>query len=159
MTTKRLTQPVVTGLLLLAGISIGIFWFITSLDEMRFLRRLRAATSAGAADISLPELMHGDWELVCESHGYDGPLYLARYNKTFDPVAPSQDGVWGLIFIAKDSSYRSAVASCQDIGVRLSTNGCTERDKAILRRETNSSGCIAYSVKPEPTSPAIKSKY
>jgi len=155
---KRSARTFVTGLLLLAFVSTAIFWFISSLDETRFLNRLKTATASGAVEISLMKMMPGDWELVCESHGYDGPLYLERYKKTFYPVAPPQDGVWGLIFIARDGSYHSAAASCRDTGVRLLTNGCTEREKAILLREPDTSACITYSVKPLPTSNPIESK-
>jgi hypothetical protein len=91
--------------------------------------------------------MPGDWELVCESHGYDGPLYLKRYNKIFEPVAPPQDGVWGLIFISNDGSYKSAVGSCRVPGVRLYTNGCTERGQAVLLRGTSHGECPEFKVR------------
>jgi hypothetical protein len=118
-----------------------------SLDEAFFLRKLSSQVTSGAQELRLPDLMPGDWELVCESHGYDGPLYLKRYNKTFEPVAPPQDGVWGLIFISNDGSYKSAVGSCRAPGVRLYTNGCTERNQAVLLRGTNHGGCPEFTAK------------
>lgn len=132
----------------LLGIGVwSIFGYATSFDEAIFLRRLSSKVSSGASEIRLPELMPGDWEVVCESHGYDGPLYLKSYNKTFDPVAPPQDGVWGLIFISNDGSFSSAVASCRTSKVKLNTNGCTERENAILIREAKPEQCAVFSVK------------
>lgn len=119
----------------------------TSLDEASFLRKLSSQVTSGTQELRLSDLMPGDWELVCESHGYDGPLYLKRYNKIFEPVAPPQDGVWGLIFISNDGSYKSAVGSCRVPGVRLYTNGCTERGQAVLLRGTSHGECPEFKVR------------
>ncbi len=130
----------------------GAVWFFlgfpTSFDEALFLGRLAANTRAGSGDLKLSELMPGDWELACDSHGYDGPMYLKRYNKTFPPVAPPQDGVWGLIFISKDGSFSSAVGSCGRIGayVTLEPLGCVERSRATIIRTTSSRSCPSYSI-------------
>lgn len=106
----------------------------TSFDEAVFLFKLSSSVSAGPSGLRLAEMMPGDWELVCESHSCDGPLYLKRYDKTYTPAAPSQDGVWGLIFIAKDGSYRSVVGSCGSVGVHLDFDPrfCIERHEANL---------------------------
>jgi hypothetical protein len=151
MTIKLRKFLVFFGACLLAIWGWSLFGYATSFDEAVFLRRLSGEVSAGSLEIKLPELMPGDWEIVCESHGYDGPIYLKRYNKTFDPVAPPQDAVWGLIFIAKDGSFSSAVASCRTSTVMLNTNGCTERENAILIREPKQEKCPVFSIKVRPT--------
>jgi hypothetical protein len=145
---------------LAAGLLTIVGWFMLgcpySLDEAIFLRKLSARISSGDVSISLPELMPGDWELVCESHGYDGPLYLKRYDKTFEPAAPMQDGVWGLIFIAKDGSYSSAVASRRSSSAYLRVDGCTERAQAILVRDDSQGKYPTFSVK-YPVQPSTES--
>ena len=106
----------------------------TSYEEAVFLHRLSSNITAGASELSLEELMPGEWELVCASHSYDGPLHLKRYNKTYPPAAPAQDGVWGFVFIAKDGAYRSAVRSCGSVGVHLNFDSryCIKRHEAHL---------------------------
>jgi len=159
MTTKLPNLLVFFAACLFAIGGWSMFGYATSFDEAVFLRRLSAEVSSGALEIKLLELMPGDWEVVCESHGYDGPLYLKRYNKTFDPVAPPQDAVWGLIFISKNGSFSSAVASCRTSKVKLNTNGCTERENAILIREPKQEKCAVFSVKVWPfTGPAQKAR-
>ena len=154
MTGKLRNRIAVVGVLLLVIWGWKMVGFATSLDEAVFLRRLSAKVSSRSHEIQLSELMPGDWELVCESHGYDGPLYVKRYNKTFNPVAPAQDSVWGLIFISKNGSFTSAVASCRISAVNLRTSGCTERENATLIRETEGGECLVYSTKP--ASPAVQ---
>ena len=142
--------------LIAAGVVIFVvtvwrfFGYPTSLDEAIFLHKLSSSVSAGASSLRLAEMMPGDWELVCESHSYDGPLHLKHYNKTYPPAAPSQDGVWGFIFIAKDGSYRSAVGSCGSVGAHLNFDPrfCIKRHEAYLflspdRREP----CATFSQK------------
>jgi hypothetical protein len=137
--------------MLAAGLLVIVGWFMLgcpySLDEAIFLRKLSSRVSSGDVSISLPKLMPGDWELVCESHGYGGPLYLKRYDKTFEPAAPPQDGVWGLIFIAKDGSYSSAVASRRSSSTYLRLDGCIERAQAILVRDDSQGKYPEFSVK------------
>jgi hypothetical protein len=145
--SKRSRTSLITASVLLAA---GVAWFFlgfpTSFYEALFLGKLSVSTKAGSGELKLSELMPGDWELVCESHGYDGPMYLKRYNKTFPPVAPPQDGVWGLIFIAKDGSYSSAVGSCGRIGayVTLEPSGCVERSKATVIRAASKKSCPSF---------------
>jgi hypothetical protein len=93
----------------------------TTLAEATFLSKVAARLGQ---PIELAELMPTDWEMVCESHGYDGPLYIKKYDKTYSPAAPSQDGVWGLIFIRADGSYTQAVGSCRYPGMQFDLNGC-----------------------------------
>lgn len=140
-------------LLALAGLPIALFlgWRLLgypySLDEANFLHRASAQISSGANALNLAELMPGDWELVCESHGYEGPMYLERYDKTFEPVSRFQDAAWGLIFISADGSYRTAAGSCSPGGVRFSTNGCIERAEATFVREPEKDGCTNFTGK------------
>jgi hypothetical protein len=125
-------------------------WIPTSLDEYKFIKEVSTRLVTGTDELRLPDLMLGDWELVCESLGYDGPLYLKQYNKTYSPVAPPQDGVWGLIFISKDGSYKSASGSCRSTKALLRTNGCAKREKAILIKDKDySSECPIFDVENE----------
>jgi hypothetical protein len=104
-----------------------------SLDEARFLHRLSVAKANNAQTLNLAELMPGDWEMVCESSGYDGPLYLKRYGKTYEPVGRPQDSAWGLIFISADGSFTSASGSCRVPGLQP-LPGCREKPEALLVR-------------------------
>lgn len=125
-------------------------WIPTSVDEYHFINDVSKQLAAGKKELRLPDLMPGDWEMVCESHGYDGPLYLKQYNKTYSPVAPPQDAVWGLIFISKDGSYKSAAGSCRSTRFLLRTNGCVKREKAIVIKEKDySSECSVFDVEHE----------
>ena len=135
------------GALLCAAAAWSFLGYPTSLDEALFLRKLSSSISSGSQQLKLADLMPGNWELVCESHSYDGPQYLKRYEKTYPPAAPPQDRVWGLIFIAKDGSYRSAVGSCGRIGAYLSLapHGCIERSQAILTLAGNRASCATFS--------------
>lgn len=118
-----------------------------SADEAFFLRKLSSEVTSGAQELRLPDFMPGDWELVCESHGYDGPFYLQRYNRTFEPAAPPQDSVWGLIFISNNGSYKSVVGSCREPGVLLYMNGCIERDQAVLLLDADYGECPKFTAK------------
>lgn len=140
---------ITASLLLVSGVAWFVLGFPTSLGEALFLGRLSAKAKAGSGESKLSELMPGDWELVCDSHGYDGPLYLERYNKTYPPAAPPQDGVWGLIFISKDGSYRSAVGSCDRIGayVTFEPSECLERSQATVIRAATSKSCPSFLIR------------
>ncbi len=104
-----------------------------SFDEARFLYRLSLAKAQNAQTLNLAEMMPGDWEMVCESHGYDGPLYLERYGRTYAPVGPAQDSTWGMIFISADGSFTAASGSCRVPGLQPRP-GCLEKAEAILIR-------------------------
>jgi hypothetical protein len=127
-------------LLTIVGLPFALFlgWHLLgypySLDEARFLHKASGQISSGAKELDLAKLMPGDWELVCDSHAYDGPLHLKRYNKTFEPASRAQDDAWGLIFISPDGSYQSASGSCRVLDAELSTDGCIERAKAKFVR-------------------------
>lgn len=145
---KTLLIPLI-AIAALLGILAG--WarlgYPTSLDEARLLRKLASSAANKSPSVRLAEFMPGEWERVCWSHPYDGPLYLERYGKTYPPVAPADDGTWGLIFIAKDGSYRAAVGSCGRIGVELSLEPkvCIERAQATLRLTGHDGACAIYS--------------
>jgi hypothetical protein len=146
--SKRFRASLVAAsLLLAAGVAWSVLGYPTSFDEALFLGRLSVSVKDGSRELRLAELMPGDWELVCDSHAYDDSLYLKRYDKTFPPVAPPQDGVWGLIFIARDGSYSSAVGSCGRIGAYVTVEplGCVERSKATLTRTPSNKSCPAFS--------------
>jgi hypothetical protein len=140
---------IIAGTLVSATIAWSLLGYPTSIDEALFFRRLSSKVSEGSQELRLSELMSGDWELVCDSHFYDGPLYLKRYDKTYPPAAPPQKGVWGFIFIAEDGSYRSAVGSCASTGAYLSFEplGCIERSMAVLVREEKARSCPAFKVR------------
>jgi len=132
-------MKIVVIFLLVALAIVGTLWDFsllpTSLDEGLFRYRLSEKTIHGAQVINLSELMGGDWEVVCESHGYNGPLYLKKYGRTYPPAAPPQDGIWGLVFIAKDGSPRYVVGSLKHGGANINiTSGCIERSNAVLIR-------------------------
>jgi hypothetical protein len=134
-TSRNYLIPLIATGAVIVGVAVWRFFgYPTSFDEAIFLYKLSSSVSAGSSELRLAEMMPGDWELVCESHSYDGPLHLKRYNRTYPPAAPSQDGVWGFIFIAKDGSYRSAVGSCGSVGVHLDFDPrvCIERHEANL---------------------------
>ncbi|MBI2726559.1 MAG: hypothetical protein HYX42_09960 [Polaromonas sp.] len=114
-------------LLLIVSLSVWIYFGSpTSVSEFTFMRRVAALKSTYPKAIELREMMPGDWEMVCDSHGYDGPLYIKKYNRTYEPAAPPSDGAWGLIFIRSDGTFTEAVGSCRYPKVELDVNGCKE---------------------------------
>ena len=115
-----------------ATLAWSLLGFPSSFAEVQFARALKSEKVRGAQDLKLPELMRGDWELVCGSNGYGGEFYVKRYNRTYPAVGALHDGSWGLVFIAKDGSYVSAAGNCASPGVYLSVEGCVERSKATL---------------------------
>lgn len=78
----------------------------------------------------MAKLIPGTWELVCDSSGYGGPVYLQQYNRTYEPVGEMQDGAWGLIFIQKDGTFVSETGSRRH-GFTFDF-GCIEKSKARL---------------------------
>ena len=119
-------------LLAAAAIAWSVFGFPSSLSEARFRQALESQKLRGARELKLPELMSGDWELVCGSNGYGGDFYLERYNRTYPAVGALHDGSWGLVFIAHDGSYVAAAGNCASPGIYLSVEGCLERARATL---------------------------
>ncbi len=115
-----------------------------SFDEAHFLYRLSLAKANNAQTLNLAELMPGDWEMVCESSGYDGPRYLERYGRTYEPVGHPQDSSWGLIFISADGSFTAASGSCRAPGLEP-LGGCLERKEALLvRSERGRADCPVF---------------
>lgn len=126
---------------LLAFIVSFFLWrwmgYPTSFNEAVFLVKLQSAISKKQQTINFADLMPGDWELVCLSHGYDAPLYLKEYGRTYPQAGAMQDSAWGLIFIEPDGSYTPVSGSCGD-GVYIGgfKNAiCLPRDQAILQQE------------------------
>jgi hypothetical protein len=133
--------------LIMAAIGFSLWNFLllpTSIAELNFRNALDAKVRAHSTLVDLEKLMPGNWELACESHSYDGELHLSRYNRTYPPVAPPQDGVWGLIFIANDGTYTSAVGSCRHGGALIRLNGCVPRDHATLHLAESHGSCPEF---------------
>lgn len=129
----------------------GHFGYPQSLAEARFLSRLKSAASENVQQINFTDLMPGDWETVCQSHGYDGSMYLEKYKKTFPAAGAPQDGAWGLIFINADGSYDSAASSCgKGVNINFSDTICFPRGEGILTREKTvvNSRCQSFSAGP-----------
>lgn len=130
----------------IASLSIWIYFGApASVNELIVNRRIAALTSPKPTSIDLRDLNPGDWETVCDSHAYDGPLYLKKYDRTYQPVAPPHDGVWGLLFIRKDGTFTEAVGSCRYPGVKLDLNGCKDARSVKLSLEDSHYGtCPVY---------------
>ena len=116
----------------------------TSIAEARFHRHLRAAASTNSPVVNLSEQMPGEWELVCNSHCYDGDFYLAKYKRRFPAVADCHDASWGLVFINSDGSYTSATGNCRSPGVRVNLRGCVAREQATVKRQSEARLCPAF---------------
>ena len=143
---KARRHPIFIGSLAIVGLALA--WhrlgYPDSFDEARFLHRLSVAKADDARTLDLAALMPGDWEMVCESHGYDGPRYIERYGRSYEPVGAAQDSAWGLIFIAADGSVTGAAGSCRVPGL-LPLGGCLERAQAVLvRAEGGRTDCPAF---------------
>ena len=131
----------------LVAITVAAYIAFTGRAERQFHRAIESSLKSGSKTIDLSTEWPGDWELVCESHGYDGDLYLEKYKKTYPSIAPPQDGMWGLIFISADGSYSGAIGSCRTPGAQLRTNGCTPRSQAQLVLREGSQSCPEYTVR------------
>jgi len=129
----------------LGGAIIVVFLLLFAWSKLRyphsyaeaiFLSNLITKSSNNTEQIDLGELMPTKWETVCESHGYDKPIYLPKYRKTFPTVGAMQDGAWGLIFIKADGTFAQAASSC-GTGMYLEFRGdrCLSRSEAIFFRE------------------------
>lgn len=118
-----------------------------SIAEARFLSKLKSILPKNVEKIELTELMPDEWEMVCASNGYDEPLYLKKYNKTFPTAGAMQDGSWGLIFIKTDGTFDLVSSSCgQGTYIGFSGGICLSREKSSLSREKNPehSKCRAF---------------
>lgn len=129
----------------LGGVTILVFLLLIMWCKLRypysyaeaiFLSNLTSISSNNIEKIDLGELMPTEWETVCESHGYDEPLYLEKYQKTFPAAGAMQDGAWGFIFIKPDGAFDRVASSCA-AGVYLEFRGnrCLSRLDAILLKE------------------------
>lgn len=130
----------------------GKLGYPQSLAEARFLSRLKSAASEDVQQISLTELMPGDWETVCQSHGYDGSLHLEKYDKTFPSVGAPQDRAWGLIFIRTDGAYEPISSSCgQGVNITFSDVICFSRGASVLIKDQTPeySRCKSYEMSPK----------
>lgn len=122
---KNLKVTVVAGLVFLSCLFLWSSW-----RERAFISKLLAELDGGKIHVDMVHVMDGDWELMCFSHPYDGPLYLKKYDKTYAPVAAAQDGAWGLLFINPDGSFNAVSGSRRD-GFEFDPNMvCVERTAA-----------------------------
>ncbi|MES2191788.1 MAG: hypothetical protein V4454_16830 [Pseudomonadota bacterium] len=137
---------ITVGMTSLALLSVWLYFGApTSAQQLSLNRRIAAVITSKPISIDLRDLNPDDWETVCDSHAYDGPMYLKKYNRTYDPVAPPHDGVWGLIFIRSDGTFTDAVGSCRYPGVKLDVNGCREaRSIKLLLKNSQDGACPVY---------------
>jgi len=107
-----------------------------SYNEAVFLSNFLSSVSNNVEKLNFGELMPAEWEVVCESNGYDEPLYLEKYKKEFPSVGGMQDGAWGLIFIKTDGSFYSVSSTCRSGAyIYFSRARCLPREKAVLIKE------------------------
>jgi hypothetical protein len=120
---------------LVVTVSWGHFLLPKSLPEYQFRTRLSDIATSRSPRVSLASLYpSSEWELACESNGYDGDLYLKKYNRTYPPAAPPNDTVWGLIFIQPDGSYTPVAGSCSRGGAMVRLRGCASRSATFALR-------------------------
>jgi hypothetical protein len=148
---KRFAGYVFGGIIIIFSLVFtwGKFGYPKSFNEAVLLSRLKAISLSNEQLIDLSKFMSNEWELVCESHGYDEPLFLSKYNKTFPTTGAMHDGAWGLIFINKDGTFDSAASSCSSgIVLKFSDIRCLPRAQAILHREKKLDGstCAVFIV-------------
>ena len=141
---KFLLKRVAFIVLVIASIFLAILlWhklqYPTTVREAVFQWNLNSFLQSDAEQTTASALMPGDWELVCESNGYDAPLHLPKYEKTFPPVGAMRDGSWGIIFIENTASFRSASGSCK-LGsyIDFPTDRCIQRSEAIIKKTNES---------------------
>jgi hypothetical protein len=66
-----------------------IYW--SKYDERAFVKEMQDQLRLGTGIIDLSKTMGDKWETVCHSHGYDGPITLKKYGRTYNPVGSPQD--------------------------------------------------------------------
>lgn len=116
----------------------------TSLSEAQFDDRLMRHAEKRSPRVALAELMPGDWELVCDGHGYNGSFYLQQYKRTYPAVGDMQDGAWGLVFISSDGSYTKSAGNCLSSGAYVSIEGCHTRAQAVLSLQKTAGRCPSF---------------
>jgi hypothetical protein len=114
-----------------------------TMAEATFLHRVHREVNNERINLSL--LMPGKWEQVCGAHGYSGPFYVEKYNRTYSPAGAADDGAWGLLFISSDGSFVPASGNCRLNGARLFVRGCVSRETAVMLGTTESNGCRTFS--------------
>lgn len=139
-----------TALQLFVGLFVVIFLLLLvwgklgypfSLSEGIFLSRIKSSSGTEIQQLNLSELMPGEWEMVCESNGYDEPLYVQKYKKTFPNVGAMQDGAWGLLFIRSDGTFSSVSSSCgAGVLLKFSRDRCLLRGQALLVKSAQDQG-------------------
>ena len=126
-----------------------VVWAVPGLrraaDEAVFLRKL-AAVSPQKTELTLRDLMPGDWELVCSSSCYQGKFYLEQYKRSFPSSGPCHDGGWGLTFVSKDGAARAAGGSCNDVGasIKMGAPKCLKQENARLILAGATASCRSY---------------
>lgn len=131
-------------------ISVGfvawdLFLLPSSLSEAFFRYRLSNAALTQKTEIHLPEMATFEWEEVCDHHPYDGEFKHPKYGRTYHaPMSAAHDGVWVLLFIAKDGSPTYILGNCTRGGARIREFGCLSRTQATFRFES-SGMCPSYS--------------
>lgn len=111
-------------------------------DERAFVMEMQDQLRLATGIIDLSKTMGDDWETVCHSHGYDEPITLKKYGRTYDPIGSPQDGAWGLIFIKKDGSFDSVTGSCRQ-GFNFDF-GCLDRSNAKLTYSRKDNACTSF---------------
>lgn len=114
-----------------------------SLAEYRFLSKVSSLSKTPGTSMRLQVMMEGEWEIVCDAHGYGGDFYLAQYGQTYPSVGDMQDSAWGIIFIRADGTYAAVSSNCGKTGVVVRLPGCMKRSMAILHASTTGYGKCA----------------
>jgi hypothetical protein len=144
---NKFTFQSVLGIVLVLLLLWYAAGFPRSYSEYRFHSGLKVFSASTASEIFLKSLMPAEWETVCESHSYDGDLYLEKYQKTYPAAGAMNDGAWGVIFIKPDGSYESVHSSCANGAfIRFNSETCLSRDNAFLRRTSGNAGgrCVQF---------------
>ncbi len=143
----KFTLQSVLGIVLVLLLLWYAAGFPRSYSEYLFHSGLNVFSASTASEIFLKSLMPAEWETVCESHGYDGDLYLEKYQKTYPAAGAMNDGAWGVIFIKPDWGYQSVSSSCANGAyIRFKSETCLNRDTAVLRRASGNAGgrCVQF---------------
>ena len=123
---------------ILLGGAVVFLWltgFISaSINEALFRSRLSKYAAEGRPMIRLSDLADFDWDMVCDNHPYDEPVYLEKFGRTYEaPLSSANKGVSVLLFVANDGSGTHLTCSCAKGGARIKFNmGCLNRNGASL---------------------------
>jgi hypothetical protein len=111
-----------------------IWYWLTTKQNRDFVSQVQKEIQSGSKELVFSKLKDGNWEMVCNSSGYDSGFHVKKYNKTYPQVGDAKDGAWGLIFIKSDGSYETITGSSGD-GFNFDF-GCMSRESAKLVRKT-----------------------